>query len=223
MTEVYFEGVPWLLRDIDESTKTRLREVCSRIPVEKKSPLSSQISFANEVVFIEEGWLYLTIAGVIVSVFQAGETFFSPVISDEPNIQASITLTAATPSVVVTIPKECLINVLSDRPAILFELYARASRRNVRMLARMAQQQTDSLDVRLASLLWSLSVPLPNGNRIIPAINQTILASCLGTGREEVSRKRQLLVQQGVLLRQNGQWVISAEVGRGLADRGFGE
>jgi CRP-like cAMP-binding protein len=223
VNEVSFEGIPWMLRDIAEPAKNSLRQVCTRMLLEKKSLLAAQINFAADVVFVEEGWIYLTIAEVIVSVLQAGETFFSPVISNEPNIQCSITLTAATSAVVITVPKDRLIEALAYSPATLFDLYARASRRNVRMLARMAQQQTDSLEVRLASLLWSLAVPQPDGHRIIPAINQTILASCLGTGREEVSRKRQLLVQQGVLYRQNGNWIISADVGRALAIRGFGE
>lgn len=223
MEEVFFEGIPWMLRDIGDAAKTSLRAVSSRIPLEKKSLLPREINFAKNVVFVEEGWLYLTIAEVIVSILQAGETFFSPVISDEPDIQASITLTAATAAVVITTPKDRLIEALAHSPDAIFDLYARASRRNVRMLARMAQQQKDSLDVRLASLLWSLSVPRPDGHRIIPPINQTILASCLATGREEVSRKRQMLVQQGILFRQEGQWMISADVGQALGVRGFGE
>lgn len=223
MEEVSFEGIPGVLRNIDEDAKTRLRKFSSRIPLEKRSPLPSQIIYSSDVVFVEEGWLYLSIAEVIVTVLAAGETFFSPTISDEPDIQGSIKLTAATAAVVITTPKNRLIEALAHSPETIFDLYARASRRNIRILARMAQQQCDSLDIRLASLLWSLSIPMPDGNRIVPPINQTILASCLGTGREEISRKRQMLVQQGVLFRDRGAWTISGDVGKALAFRGFGE
>lgn len=222
MAEIFFEGIPWVFRNIDDAAKTKLRGASYRIPVLKKDSLSPEISLSSHVVFVEEGWLYLTIAEVIVTVFVAGETLFSPTVTEEADIQANIRLTAATDAVVITIPKDTLIEALATHPAALFDLYARASRRNVRMLARMAQQQTDPLDVRLAALLWNLALPRPDGNRTVPAINQTILASCLGTGREEVSRKRQVLVQQGVLLREEGRWIISADVGRSLADRGFG-
>ena len=45
----------------------------------------------------------------------------------------------------------------------------------------------------------------------------------MDTVREEISRKWLALVQNGSIFREGNLWVISATVGRMLADRGYGE
>jgi CRP-like cAMP-binding protein len=85
-----------------------------------------------------------------------------------------------------------------------------------------ARRNTDPLEVRLAYLLWTLAELLPDGHRRIPSdISQAPLASLLGVPREEVSRKRNLLVKTGYLFERDGDWFIDPSTPLLLTSTGY--
>jgi CRP-like cAMP-binding protein len=217
------DSIPWLLRNVSEATKEYLRTVSTVADVSKNDTLPPQSNPPKDVIFVESGWFSVTIHDSIVSILKKGDTFMGPILPYGSTSPSSITLTAVTPATAILIKRVPLLTILHERPDLLFSMYEQASERVTRLLIRTAHQQVDPLELRLASFLWSLALPREDGNRALPSINQSVLAACLGTGREEVSRKRQILVQKELIYRDGPVWVLTQEVGRMLAARGYGE
>jgi CRP-like cAMP-binding protein len=217
------DSIPWLLRNINQATKEYLRRVSTVADVAKNESLPPQSNPPQDVIFIESGWFSVTLHDTTVSILKKGDTFMGPILPYGSTSPSSVTLTAVTPATAILVKRVPLLTILHERPDLLFSMYEQASERVTRLQIRIAHQQGDPLEMRLASFLWSLALPKEDGNRALPSINQTVLASCLGTGREEISRKRQLLVQKGLIFRDGPLWVLTQEVGQMLAARGYGE
>jgi hypothetical protein len=47
--------------------------------------------------------------------------------------------------------------------------------------------------------------------RKIPPLTQSVIASCLGVGREEVNRKWRALAESHQLVKDKGGWMLSAQ------------
>lgn len=215
--------LPFMLRNVDEATKAYLKVISTNISLAKKESLPRQSNPPQHIIFLRSGWLSLSMQGTTVSLLKEGDAFHGPVLPYDSCSSSQIVLTAVTEAKVTLIEKVPLFVTLQQRPDLLFSLYEQTCERLTRLYIRLARQQVDSVDVRLASLLWGVGVPREGGHRALPPISQSVIAACMGTGREEVSRKRQLIVQSGKLFKVGKEWFISEEIGRMLAAEGYGE
>lgn len=214
-------SIPFMLRNVSEAARTQLWEAGTLYELGKKESLPVQTNPPKHVIFVESGWFSIAIHNTTVSILKQGDTFMGPL--PPSKAPSSITLTAVTASTAILIEREPLLGVLHERPDLLFCLYEQASERVTRTLIQQAYQHKEGLELRLTSFLWGLGLPNEEGQRTVPAINQAVLADCMRTSREEISRKQQLLVQSGNLRHVGSNWLMSAEVGKVLATRGYGE
>ena len=213
-------NIPHMLRNVSESARAQLQEAGTLYELGKKESLPVQTNPPKHVIFVESGWFSIAIHNTTVSILKQGDTFMGPLPPSQS--PSSITLTAVTASAAILIEREPLLGFLHERPDLLFCLYEQASERVTRTLIQQAYQHKEGLETRMCSFLWGLGLSHEEG-RTVPAINQAVLADCLGTSREEISRKRQLLVQRGSLQQIGGHWIMPAEVGHALSLRGYGE
>jgi CRP-like cAMP-binding protein len=97
------------------------------------------------------------------------------------------------------------------------------SQRNLDMIVTLSTIKTlCPLDIGLAVLLWMLGAPAAEGRKKIPAgIPQFALARLLGASREEISRKRNMLVATGYLVKENGDEFMDAMTPMLFAGYGF--
>lgn len=112
--------------------------------------------------------------------------------------------------------------MLKSPPAGLLTLLS-WSARNLNMVQMFSALKSNCpLDIGLATLLWMLGEPADGGRRKVPtSIPQFALARALGASREEVSRKRQVLVSTGYLSKEGGDEYLDAMTPMLLAPLGF--
>ena len=218
-----YEGIPTLLGNINEAARDSLRRISVTRNLLKKESLFPLTPPPKTIVFVEKGWMCVTLGDTVISLLKAGEAFMGPIFPKGSTSSAEIILVAATPATVIEVERVPLLALFNDRPDILFTLYSQTCERLTRSYIRLARKQVDTMEVQLASYLWSVGIPHDNGHRVLPPIRQEVVAACMGTGREEVNRKRKALVTSGKLFKIEDNWFIAHTVGLELAERGYGE
>lgn len=120
-----------------------------------------------------------------------------------PNQTSTVDLIAVTPVTAVLFDSDTLMKALLASPKGALGLLSLVCNQLDSALSFSARKSSEALDIRLAALLWSLSEPDGSGRRKIPeGLPQSALAGALGASREEVNRKKALLVSAGYIAKE---------------------
>lgn len=165
--------------------------------------------------FVAEGYfsLYkLNAAGEkkVIFVYGPGE-FLNEVMVQ--NLPASISCEAFSDGAVLAFPIPAFSAAMAgDFPLAQAVMASMATK--IRRLYRQLKNTSGSIrgDKRLAAKLWKLSqdhgVAVQKGTRIDLSLTVTYLADMLGAKRETVSRQLAQLSAQGLILHQNGAFIV---------------
>ena len=157
-----------------------------------KDVVYQQGDSADAVHYIESGKVQLTVLSEqgkegVIAMLDAGEFFGEGCIAGQPVRMASASVTAK--STITRIEKSAMIRVLHDQPAISEMFMSFLLSRNIQIEADLVDQLFNSSERRLARLLLLLANFGKEGKmeKIIPIINQDILAARIGTTRSRIN------------------------------------
>jgi CRP-like cAMP-binding protein len=212
--------IPTMLRGLPDDVQAQLRSVGYSAAFRKGETLLHAGQLASEVYFVRSGWFAFQVAGAVSALHGAGEPILVGLGRAHPRSVGD--LVALTTGSVAVIERVALRTQLLRHPEVLLAILNHKLVTLTRTRLLYARRNTDPLEVRLAYLLWTLAELLPDGHRRIPSdISQAPLASLLGVPREEVSRKRNLLVKTGYLFERDGDWFIDPSTPLLLTSTGY--
>jgi CRP/FNR family transcriptional regulator, cyclic AMP receptor protein len=147
---------------------------------------------SDAVYYIESGKIRLTVVSehgkeAIIAMLEPGEFFGEGCIVGQPLRMVSASATAK--STVVRIEKATMIRVLHEQPKIADMFTAFLLSRNIQIEADLVDQLFNSSERRLARLLLLLANFGKEGKmeKVLPSINQDILAARVGTTRSRIN------------------------------------
>lgn len=188
--------------------KTLLKQSGVIQTVAKGSALLSLGEPTPYAFFIQSGWCALYVDSYVTQLLAPQSAFMVSLTETVPAWGTVVSLSKVT---VVCLELKTLRVVLDRNPWLMALFFETALRRLARAHVFYALKGAQPLEHRLADVMWHVSTPDESGSRILPAsLTQTVLASLLGAPREEVNRKRQLLVKTGYLYEMDGQWQLDA-------------
>jgi len=200
--------LPNLFSPLSNAAKQKIREG-SRIQSLQKNELVLRAGqLFPDFLVVQSGWLAAEIDDVCVSLLPPN-SLYCIYMGGEPR-PASFNLRAVSSSTsIAVLSRAPTWAALSESPDVLAEVCDHVIQYLAKSFADAAKRVTDPLELRLASFLWSTGTPMPDGTRRIPSVvPQQYIASYLGASREEVSRKRQLLIRSGYLSKRDGHWYM---------------
>lgn len=147
---------------------------------------------ADATYYIETGKIQLTVMSEqgkegVIAMLESGEFFGEGCIAGQPLRMASATTTAK--SSIVRIEKAAMIRVLHEQPTMSEMFMAFLLLRNIQIEADLVDQLFNSSERRLARLLLLLANFGKEGKmeKVLPTINQDILAARVGTTRSRIN------------------------------------
>lgn len=147
---------------------------------------------ADATYYIETGKIQLTVMSEqgkegVIAMLESGEFFGEGCIAGQPLRMASATTTAK--STIVRIEKAAMIRVLHEQPTMSEMFMAFLLLRNIQIEADLVDQLFNSSERRLARLLLLLANFGKEGKmeKVLPTINQDILAARVGTTRSRIN------------------------------------
>lgn len=212
--------IPTMLRALPEDAQNELRKTGYSTVFHKNSTVLKAGQLVNMVFFVRSGWFAFQVGGTTSTFYGSGEPILIGLGRAHPRSPGDIV--ALTTGSVAVIERLILRTQLLRHPEVMLAVMNHKLATLARMQTLYARRSTDSLEVRLAYLLWTLAESTPGGHRRVPSdISQGSLASLLGVPREEVSRKRNLLVKTGYLFEREGEWYIDPSTPLLLTSTGY--
>lgn len=212
--------LPGALHALPEDVQAHLRKLGYSKALRKGERLLEAGQLVTEIYFVRSGWLSFQAAGSVASLYTAGDPILTGLSRAAPRAIGDVL--ALTASSVAVLPRDELRTYLLRHSDVMMGLFHHVLVGVNRMRLFYARRNTDPLEVRLAYLFWTISEPTSAGERRIPsAIAQAPLASLLGVPREEVSRKRNLLVKTGYLYESDGEWYLDPSTPMLLTSTGY--
>lgn len=188
--------------------------------VRKGEEIVAAGELVDEVFFFHSGWYAAVIGGAVANIYGPHDLFL--IALESAPIRSPGALRALSPGSMAVIPRAFARQLIVTAPEIGLFVTNQALYAVVRARIFHARRNTDPLDVRLAHVLWTLAERGADGmHRIIADLPQAEIASLLGVTREEVSRKRQLLLKAGYLFERDGEWFMDAGTPLMLASQGY--
>ena len=164
----------------------------SSTALKPKEVVFQQGDAADAVYYIEAGKIQITVVSEqgkegVIAMLAPGEFFGEGCIAGQPLRMASATTTAK--STIVRIEKAAMIRVLHEQPTMSEMFMAFLLLRNIQIEADLVDQLFNSSERRLARLLLLLANFGKEGKmeKILPTINQDILAARVGTTRSRIN------------------------------------
>jgi CRP-like cAMP-binding protein len=204
--------LPAVLNGLSGTAKQKLRESSSLYAVPKGEILVRTGQFFDSIIFVQSGWLAADIGDVCVNLMPSN-TLFLLWLGSAPRPAISNVRVVAAGTSIALLDRKALEEALLESPRTLMTMYDDLLRHLKACHERTSAIAQDPLEQRLAAFLWEYGIPTEDGGRRVPSgIPQQDLASYLGASREELSRKRQLLIRSGYLLKKEDGWSIVAEL-----------
>ncbi len=142
---------------------------------------------------------------VTLTIMRAAETLGDMALYDQRPITASTE--AMNEVTVVAIEREYVRRFINRNPALADEIIGNIVKRLKAIQDRVLEMLTCSVSERLIKILVPLSFQF---GKVLPLTHQDI-ADLTGTSRETISRKMEMLQDQGVIMTQRGRVVIMDE------------
>lgn len=199
--------LPPLFANLSEEAKDRIRAASYTSSLQKNEVLVRAGEMPSDVILVQSGWLVAELDNVCVSLLPPNSVYFLYAL--EAKASVCDLLAVANNTTVAVIDKDTLWSVLEESPSILSGLCDSLVQQIGKSQVAIARRVTEPLERRLANLLWETGIPCGNGARRIPnIIPQKYMASYLGASREEISRKRKMLVVAGCLTERDNDWYM---------------
>lgn len=212
--------VPELLRALPEEAQAQLRRAGHSAVYRKGEAVLHAGQIVNASYFVHSGWFSSQAGGAVSALHGAGDSILVGMERVAPRSTSDVV--ALTTGSVAVIERAALRVQLLRHPEVALTLLNSKLRTLAHVRLFYARRNTDPLEVRLAYLLWTLAELMPDGHRCVPSgLSQSSLASLLGVPREEVSRKRNLLVKTGYLFEREGEWFIDPSTPLLLTSTGY--
>jgi CRP-like cAMP-binding protein len=164
--------------------------------------------FFDDVIVVQSGWLALDIDNVCVSLLPPNTFYFLYLGEIARPAVCNLRAVSSNTSIAV-MNKDALWEAFEEAPKILRNLCDGVIQQMAKSFSNTAKRITEPLEVRLAHFLWGIGIPQADGTRRIPSvIPQSYIASYLGASREEISRKKQMLVRTNYLYKKDNDWYL---------------
>lgn len=208
--------LPNILRRLSEPAQRKIRENSYVVPVKKGELIVQTGQIYQGMIIVQSGWLAAEIDDVCVAVLEPN-SFFLVNLGDSTRAAACNLRAVSSNTSIAVIDSKTLACIVADSPAVLMLVCEKLLDHLAKYFSETAKRVTQPLEMRLAGFLWNLGMPADDGTRRIPsAIPQQCIASYLGASREEVSRKRQLLIRSGYLSKRDDEWYMESLPGMTL-------
>ena len=196
--------LPPMFRQLSPSDQGELQRLCQIETYVKGDTIQTEGELSPRVWTIISGWATVSIKGVIVGLSGPGRIYTAAMGSSPVNVTTFATLGSP---MALSFDREEVVRVLSRNPLVLLGFVDLTIGRVLEYQTFLHHRGLASIEQRIAEVLWGVSTPQPDGSRLVPdEITQTVLASLLQTSREEVGKKRKLLVASGHLSRRETGW-----------------
>jgi CRP-like cAMP-binding protein len=200
--------LPRMLERLPEFDKSLLKQSGSVVLFAKGDTLVQAGTKSQYALYVTSGWVSVSVEGTVTHLLGPTHGFMSGLRDNTP---AWAELTALSKGALLRFEIAVLRSVMERNPQLAMSLLEGAIQVLARTHVVQASRGMHPVEQRLADVLWHVSAPLEDGTRRVPAsLTQTVLASLLGTTREEVNRKRQLLVKTGYLFELDKEWYLDA-------------
>jgi CRP-like cAMP-binding protein len=164
---------------------------------------------SSRIEILRSGWGVLTINGKTVGLAGEGRVYTPSVRTIIPNVA---TLTAIGPMTTLSFERDALVALLVSSPEAMLGVADMCIARVLDFQLFLYHMSLPALEHRISEVLWAVSAPQPDGSRMVPSvITQQVLADLLQTSREDVNKKRKVLVSSGYLAKKGTSWFLSAE------------
>jgi CRP-like cAMP-binding protein len=200
--------LPNVLKVLGPEAQAKLRKHSYVESVPKGQLVMQTGEIFHDVIVVQSGWLAADIDDVCVNLLPAN-TFFFLYLGDVVRPAICNLRAVSSSTSIAVIDKDAFWDALSEAPQIMRSLCDSLVLQMSRAQVDTAKRITEPLELRLANFLWGIGVPVGNGRRRIPSvIPQPYIASYLGASREEVSRKKQLLIRANYLYKVDNDWYM---------------
>jgi CRP-like cAMP-binding protein len=200
--------LPNALKVLSAEAQQKIRKHSYIEPLQKGQLIVQTGEIFNDVIVVQSGLLAADIEEVCVSFLPANTFYFLYMGEVVRPAVCNLRAISAYASIAV-IEKEAFWSAVEESPYILRTLCDNLVTRMGKNFVNTAKRVTEPLEMRLASFLWDTGIPVGNGRRRIPSvIPQPYIASYLGASREEVSRKKQMLVRANYLYKEDSDWYM---------------
>lgn len=175
-------------------------------PFKKGDVLVKPGDIVDDVLRIQSGLCALRVGDRVAKLLCPGDVFISTLSREQP---AWAEIQALGPGVALRFPSKLMTQVLSRHPSLLLWYFDKTLAQVTESLVFHALKSSEALESRLAQVMWQVSEPLPDGSRRVPkALTQSVLASLFGVTREEINRKRKLLLGASILREVSGETLM---------------
>jgi CRP-like cAMP-binding protein len=199
--------LPPLFANLSDIAKARIKAAGYTCSLQKNEVLVRAGEMPGDVLLVQSGWLVAELDNVCVSLLAPNSLYFLYALEAKAAV-CDLFAVASNTSVAV-LDKSTLWSVLEESPSTLAALCDNLVQQIGKAQVATARRVNEPLERRLAHLLWETGVPSGGGARRIPnMIPQKYMASYLGASREEISRKRGMLVDTGCLVERDGEWYM---------------
>ncbi len=176
--------------------------------VKKGEVISRPGDKSNYAYYLQMGWCSVSIEGHVTELLAPTSVFMSSLTMHTPCWADVIALSKTT---LLCFELRTLREVLERNPELAMRFIETTLQRVARAHVFYALKGSQPVEQRIADILWHVSTPTDEGTRIVPvSLTQAVLASLLGTTREEVNRKRQMLIKTGYLYEEGEHWYMDA-------------
>ena len=202
--------LPSLMNDLSAEAKQRLRDTSSVYDVAKGKTLLRTGQFFDGIIVVQSGWLAADIDNVCVSLMPPNSLFLLR-LGVAPRAASTNVRVVSANTTIAMLDRDVLETALLESPSTLMTLCDALLRRVRQGFEHTASIALHPLEHRLATFLWEYGHPIVDGARRAPSgVPQLDLASYLGASREELSRKRQLLIRAGYLHKIDDYWEMAS-------------
>lgn len=200
--------LPSVFRGLSPGGQRKIRDNSYVTSVRKGELLVQTGQIHQGMIIVQSGWLAADIDDVCVDILPPN-SFYVLNLGATARAAACNLRAVSSDTNIAVVDRDTLGSVLSEAPGVLMSICDSLVQLLSKHFTNTAKRITEPLELRLASFLWSIGIPVGDGSRRIPsAIPQPYIASYLGASREEISRKRQLLIRSGYLSKRDSDWFM---------------
>lgn len=202
------QRLPALMRQLPNFEQALLQQHSRTYTALKGEHIVREGDIVDRVVYIAKGWCAFELDGSPVEVLAPGSVTFCG--APYSNSAAAFDLVALSKVSLIEFERSIVFDVGARHPEALRALVESSLACLVRAHASRSLKGAEPLELRLLDLLWHLSSSVGPDLREVPRqLTQSVLGSLLGTTREEVSRKRQMLIKAGFLVQKDDTWGLT--------------
>lgn len=164
----------------------------------------SELERDDRIRYIQSGWISLSKAGKAVALLDSGFQTHD-LHSDEPAVLTSYSIHAVNDALIYSMPRQLFRQaILSGGEHSVLSSLKVASAVFKTLLFYTYLKDDRPLEIRLAEFYWHIGHKMKDGSRKIPdSISQKVISSLLNASREEVNRRKKLLVNSGFIVKYN--------------------